>query len=173
MEDDIFSLVKKKIKDAGTTDPREIALYYNIMVIELRGSIAGYASMYEDIVPVIGLNVRLSGFWYLFGGYHELTHVFSGDIKHTGLKGGLMDSGYAQKEVDDRSIPRHEKMANLVAADLTVSDEEVIEITGYNNPSVQSYRRLKAYQDQLGHELENLRCTLEQCKNNLSIYRNF
>ena len=161
MEDDIFSLVKRIIKEAGTTDPREVAEYKKIMFIDLKGTIAGYAALYENIIPAIGLNVRLEGFWYMFGGWHELTHVFADDIRHTGLKNGLMDSQYCRQDIDDLSVPRHEKTANLVAADVTVPDDPVIELIGYNNPSMQSYRRLKAYHDKLTHEFENLRCSFD------------
>ena len=159
MDEDIFSIVKNKVTEAGTSDPREVAEHHGILVIDLKGSIAGYAALYENIVPAMGLNVRLKGFWYRFGGFHELTHVFSDDIRHPGFRNGHADSWYCQNEVDDLSVPRHERIANLVAADLTVPDDDVIEIIGYNNPSMQSYRRLKAYQNELIKEFDNLRCS--------------
>ena len=159
MDVDIFSIVKKKAKHAGSTDPKEVADDNGILFIELNGSIAGYAAIYDDKVKSVGLNRRLEGFWYMFGGWHELTHVFTDDIRNTGFKNGHCDSQYCTCEVDDLCIPRHEKIANLVAADITVPDEPVLEITGYNNPSMQSYRRLKTYYTQLNKEFENLRDT--------------
>ena len=161
MEDDIFSLIAGKIKEAGTTDPREVAEHYRILWIDLKGSIKGYAALYNGSIPAIGLHVALDGKWYMFGGWHELSHVFHGDIYEPGFRNGHADSGFFRQEVGNLFIPKQEKIANLVAADITITDKEVETVTNFNNPTLQSYRRMKAYQKALSDELEVLRCNYE------------
>lgn len=170
MNDDIFSLMRKKAHDAKTDDPLEIADCNNVIVSEIPRSITGYATAYRTIA-VIGLNRRLKGLDLRFTAYHELTHVFAGDIYDPSLPDHLLDNGIFNHEVDSRLIPRHEKRANLVSADMCVQDEDVIEITGYNNPTMQSYRRLKEYQEKLIREFNNLSvsCTFASAPTKLKV----
>lgn len=162
MEEDIFSIVKDIKKSAHSDDPRDIADFCDILVISMNGSVAGYAhAFHAKNTAAIGINCRLKGFWYRFCFWHELTHVFNRDIYLPGTNGWVTDGKLCRHGVSDRSIPRHEKTANLVAADETVSTYDVIEITGYNNPSMQSYRRMKAYLEGLTREFEKLRCSFD------------
>ena len=107
MGEDIFQPAEEAIKAAGSDDPRDVAEHFGIMVVDLKGTIAGYATRYSKI-PVIGLNVYLDDLWYRFGGWHELDHVFSGDIYNPGFTGGHRDGGFFTQDVDSRTIPRHE-----------------------------------------------------------------
>ena len=162
LEEDIFSIVKGVKKSAHSDDPMDIADYRGIIVVNMNGSIAGYAcAFHAKNTVMIGINCRLKGFWYRFCFWHELTHVLNGDIYLPGTNGWITDGKLCRQGVSDHSIPRHEKTANLVAADETVSTYDVIEMTGYNNPSMQSYRRMKAYLEGLTRELENLRCSFD------------
>ena len=161
MEDEIFSLVAAKIKEAGTTDPVEVARHFDIMVVNLKGSIIGYAALYNGIVPAIGINTALEGKWLKLVGWHELAHVFDRHIYESGFKNGHADFSSFGQDIDSRTISRHEKVANLVAADVCIPDGDVIEITGYNNPSMQSYRRMKVYLEKLTREFETFRCSID------------
>ena len=165
MEDDIFSVIAEKIKETGTDDPREVAEHFDFLWVDLKGSVKGYAALYNKNLPAIGLHVALSGKWYMFGGWHELTHVFRGDIYEPGFKNGHSDFGYFNQEVNSLIVPRHEKIANLVAADVTIKDSDVEEVTNFNSPTLRSYRRMKAYQSALAKEMETLRCTFSPSSN--------
>lgn len=167
MEDDIFSVIAGKIKEAGTDDPREVAEYFDFIWVNLKGPVKGYAALYYHSTPVIGLHVRLSERWYMFGGWHELTHIFNGDIYDPGFKNGHMDKGFFNDEVASLNIPKQERTANLVAADVTVKDEDVEIVTNYNSPILQSYRRMKTYQEGLVREMESLRSSFDPHSNYL------
>ena len=118
-------------------------------------------------MPALGLHVRLEGDWYMFGGWHELTHIFAGDIYETGFKNGHADTGFFTQEVNSFAVPKHERIANLVAADVTVKDASVEEVTNYNSPTLRSYRRMKAYQMALAKEMESLRSSFNPASNYL------
>ncbi len=156
MEEDIFSLIAGKIKEAGTDDPRKVAQYFDFLWVDLRGSVKGYAALYNGSIPAIGLHVKLDGNWYMFGGWHELTHIFRGDIYEPGFTNGHADTGFFSCEVNSICIPRHERIANLVAADVTIKDADVEDVTNYNQPAMRAYRRMKSYQMALAKELDNL-----------------
>ena len=47
MEDEIFSVIAEKIKEAGSDDPREVARFYDFLWVDLRGSVKGYAALYN------------------------------------------------------------------------------------------------------------------------------
>lgn len=162
MEESIFSTVKDIVRDAHSDDPKDIADHCDILVVRTNGTIAGYAHAFPaKDMAVIGVNTRLKGFWYRFCLWHELTHVIGGDIYMPSANGWITDSKLCRQGVNDLSIPRHEKIANLVAADRTVSTDTVIELTGYDNPSMRSYRRMKAYLEKLTREFENFRCSID------------
>lgn len=156
MGEEIFQAAEDAIKATGSDDPLDVAEHYGIMVIDLKGTIAGYATRYSKI-PVIGLNVKLDDLWYRFGGWHELEHVFSGDIYDPGFYGGHHDGGFFTQDVDSRAIPRHELRANLVSANVNIKDDIVIEVTNYDSRMMQDYRRLKAYLEKLSHAYDQLR----------------
>ena len=162
MEGNIFSTIKDIVRDAHSDDPKDIADHCDILIVRTNGTIAGYAHAFPaKDMAVVGINRRLQGFWYLFCFWHELTHVISGDIYLPSMNGCITDGKLCSHGVHDLRIPRHEKTANLVAADRTVSTDDVIELTGYNNPSMQSYRRMKVYLEKLTREFENFRCSID------------
>ena len=156
MDEDIFQAAEKAIQAAGSKDPRDVAEHFGILVVDLKGTIAGYATRYSRL-PVIGLNINLDDLWYRFGGWHELDHVFSGDIYNPGFQGGHRDGGFFMQEVDCRTIPRHELRANLVSANVNIEDDIVIEVTNYDSRMMQDYRRMKAYLEKLSNAYEQLR----------------
>lgn len=167
MEEDIFSLVAGKIQMAGTDDPREVAEFYDFLWVDLKGSVKGYAALYNGSMPAVGLHVRLEGNWYMFGGWHELTHIFSGDIYESGFTNGHADTGFFAHEVNSLTVPKHERIANLVAADVTIKDVDIEVVTNYNSPTLRSYRRVKAYQTALAKEMESLRSSFNTSSNYL------
>lgn len=172
LEEETFSLIARKIKEAGTDDPREVADYYDFLWVDLQGSVKGYAALYNDSIPALGLHVLLEGNWYMFGGWHELTHIFRGDIYESGFTNGHADTGFFTQEVSSLNIPKHERIANLVAADVTVKDKAVEEVTNYNSPTLRSYRRMKAYQMGLAKEMESLRSSFNPSSNYLKVQMN-
>ena len=160
MEDALFQSADKAIQAAGSKDPREVAEYFGILVVDLKGSIAGYAAHYAA-VPAIGLNVRLDTLWYRFGGWHELAHVFSGDIYRPGFQGGHGDGGFFTQEVDCRAIPRHELRANLVSANVNIEDDAVFALTNYHSPVMREYRNTKANLEKLSQSYKQLCLSME------------
>jgi len=158
VEDDIFSYIDSLIARADTKKPKAVAKYYHITYIELKGTIGGYATLYGP-QPAIGVNVKQSDMWQELGGWHELVHVFDGHIYEPGFEKGFVDGAFFTADYDSKTISRHERTANLVAAHVYLDDDKVLEKIGYNNSSFQQYRRAKAYRDNLMHELEGLRCS--------------
>lgn len=156
MDENIFSTIDKIIADTGTDDPIAVAENKGILAILINGSIKGYASLYHGI-PAIGINVVLNALWYKFTGWHELGHVFDGHIYEDTSGRGLVDFECCAQEVDSLIIPRHEKIANLISANVCVKDEDVLTITNYDSQLMSSYRRLRAYQEHLVQEAEALR----------------
>jgi biotin operon repressor len=156
----IFSIIEDKIKQAGSSDPREVADHFGILVVDLFGTIAGYATHYS-FLPVIGLNRKLDDMWYMFGGWHELTHIFDGHIYESSFTNGHYDNGFFSQSVDSRTVSVHEKTANLVSANVTISDEDVFRVTGYNTPSMCSYRELKAIQKELTQTFKQLQSSAD------------
>ncbi len=153
----VFSLVAGKIREAGSCDPREVARFFDILWVDLKGSIPGYASLYNGVLPVIGLHVSLKGVWYRLVGWHELTHIFAGHVRESDFGRGHADFSFFLQEVDSQALSRQEKTANLVAADVSLPDADVLEVTGYLDPTLRSYRHLKSHQEQLLRELDALR----------------
>ena len=151
----MFQTAKKAIKAAGSKDPRDVAEHFGILVVDLHGSIAGYATRYSTL-PVIGLNVHLDDLWYNFGGWHELAHVFLGDIYAQGFRGGHRDGGFFQQDVDSQTIPRHELRANLLSANVNIEDAHVLEVTNYNSRMMQDYRGVKANLEKLSFAYQQL-----------------
>lgn len=159
MENDIFSLVRQKIAEAGSKDPEEVADHYGFVFVHLKGTIGGYATVYNETVPIIGLNDKMSDEWYMFGGWHELTHIFDGHIFEKGFSNNHFDGTFFAKEVDSQTVSRQERTANLVSADVNIDDDAVIDITGYNTRTMRQYRRVKAYYEELAKTYEELRCS--------------
>ena len=165
MKDTIFEIAADAAGKAGSNDPLVVADYLGILVVRLSGTIAGYAALYNGRYPVIGLNIRLDHVWYMFGGWHELAHILDGHVYNSILQQkGLFDLGFCSQGVDCKTIAQHEKTANLVSADICLEDGSVLDVTGYNSPSMQSYRKLKAYQDKLVHAYEQLRFSINTQK---------
>lgn len=149
---EIFTVIQEKIRKAGTDDPHEVADYYGILWIPLKGTITGYAASYS-VVNAIGINERLTGMWLKFAAWHELTHIFAGHVR----SGALPDNGYFRQEVDSLAIPRHERCANLVSADVCIRDDDVFDVSGYNSETMQAYRNMKSYQESLVREFDTIR----------------
>lgn len=160
MDDEIFSLMREKAKKTGSNDPLEVANDHHIVLIPLKGTITGYAAAYRTLA-VIGYSQKLRGIWLPLVLWHELTHVFSGDIYDPTIGDRIVDSKIFTQEVDSLYIPRHEKRANLVGADMSVPDADVLELIHYDSSSMKAYRNLKQHQDSLIREFEELRTSAD------------
>ena len=82
--------------------------------------------------------------------------IFGGD-KETAFSKGHCDSGFFSGDVDSRTISRHERVANLVSANVTIPDENIFEVTNYHSETMRSYRELKAYQKEQLRSFEQLK----------------
>ena len=161
MEKGIFQSAETAIRAAASKDPRDVADHFGILVVDLKGTIAGYAAHYAKL-PAIGLNVNLDDVWYRFGGWHELDHVLSGDIYQPGFQGGHRDGGFFTQSVDSRTIPRHELRANLVSANVNIEDAAVISVTNYDSGMMREYRKMKAHLEELSHAYDQLYFSTER-----------
>ena len=160
MEDDLYSIIEKKIKSAGSYDPIDVAEHFHIPVSRTTSSVIGFAFLYTPRTPVIGIHRDLDPMWYMFTGWHELGgHVFGGHVYEHTENGGLADVKLFTVDVDCRTIPRHEKEANLVSANVCVPDEDVLEAINYNNSAFQEFLDTKAEYDDMIKKLEQLKCT--------------
>lgn len=157
----VYGRAMEAVRNAACDDPEKVADANNIVFIELHGTIAGYATVYRTRatgLPVIGLNIKMQSPMYMFGGWHELGHIFWDHVKVNGTcDQPLCDTGFFKDEVDSRTIFREEKEANLLSADVCIKDEAVIDIIGYNTRTQRDYRHLKEY-------LKKLTCSYEQLR---------
>ena len=161
LEDKIYKAAMEAIAAAGSRDPRAAADFLGILPVDISGTILGYAALYNDRYPAIGINTRLDPVWQMFGGWHEIAHVLYGDVYDRALqKRGIFDCGFFMQEVDSKTIARHERRANLLSADVCLSDDDVARVTGYDAPLMQSYREVTACQEKLVHACEQLRFSI-------------
>ena len=86
MEDNIFAVALEAIAAVGSKDPFAAADYLGILPVDISGSILGYAALYNDKYPAIGLNTKLDPVWRMFGGWHEIGHVLFGDVFDKALR---------------------------------------------------------------------------------------
>ena len=152
MREDMFSSARKAAKTACSKDPRVVADSLGIMVVDLYGSICGYAAVYRSgktSWPVIGLHRDLSPPWDLFGGWHELAHVLRGHVYDPSFANRHCDCVFFSQELNAKTISLQEKEANLISADICIEDSIIEELTGYNDPAIRDYRQFRS-------DLENL-----------------
>ena len=152
MREDMFSSARNAAKTACSKDPRVVADSLGIMVVDLYGSICGYAAVYRSgktSWPVIGLHRDLSPPWDLFGGWHELAHVLRGHVYDPSFANRHCDCVFFSQELKAKTISLQEKEANLISADLCIEDSIIEELTGYDDPAIRDYRQFRS-------DLENL-----------------
>ena len=133
----MFSSARNAAKAASSKDPRVVADSLGIMVVDLYGSICGYAAVYrsgKSSWPVIGLHRDLSSPWDLFGGWHELAHVLRGHVYDPSFANRHCDCAFFNQEVDARTISLQEREANLISADLCIEDDPEAETFGMEIP---------------------------------------
>lgn len=157
LDDTIFLATDAAIEKAhGSRDPEVVADFNNILIGDpLTGSIVGM-SMRFAYLGSVAVNGKLDTVWRLFTLWHELAHVFRKHVDDPSFN-YHQDRGIFTQPVDSRAIPRQEKEANLISAEYNIETDLVLELIGYNNRTMQDYRRLKHYQDQLSHAYEALR----------------
>ena len=121
----------------------------------LAGTIIGM-SFRCSTLGVVSVNRNLDTVWRLFAYWHELAHVFRKHIDEPGF-GMHQDRGLFTVPVDSRSISRQEREANIISAEYNLVTGNILELIGYNNRTMQDYRKLKHYQDQLSRAYDTLR----------------
>ena len=157
MDDTIFLATDAAIAKAhGSGDPEVVADYNNILIGDpLSGTIVGMAMRFAYLGSV-AVNGKLEEVWRLFALWHELAHVFRKHVDDPSFN-YHKDYGIFSEPVDSRAIPRQEREANLISAEYNIDSEEILEMISYNNRTMQDYRRLKKYQEQLSHAYDVLR----------------
>lgn len=159
MDEDIFSATDAAIARAkGSKDPEVVADYHRSSVLigsPLAGTIIGM-SFRCSTLGVVSVNRNLDTVWRLFTYWHELAHVFRKHIDEPGF-GMHQDRGLFTVPVDSRSISRQEREANIISAEYNLVTGDILELIGYNNRTMQDYRKLKHYQDQLSRAYDTLR----------------
>ena len=157
MDDSIFSASDAAIAKAhGSRDPEVVADYSNILIgAPLSGTIIGMAIRFSYL-GTVAVNGKLKEVWRLFALWHELAHVLQ---KHVDDPSFNYHKDYAifSQPVDSHSIPRQEREANLISAEYNIDSESILEMIAYNDRTMQDYRRLKKYQEQLSHAYDVLR----------------
>ena len=158
MKEELFSCAREAAETAGSKDPRAVADSLGIMVIDICGSICGYASVYRSgktAWPVIGLHRDLPAPWDRFGGWHELAHVLRGHVYDPSFANRHCDCAFFEQEVSSRTISLQEKEANLISADMCIEDALIVGLAGLDHPVIKNYRQFRA-------DLENLVRSYEQ-----------
>ena len=159
MKKDMFSSARNAAKAACSKDPRVVADSLGIMVVDLCGSICGYAAVYRSgkaSWPVIGLHRDLSSPWDLFGGWHELAHVLRGHVYDPSFANRHCDCAFFSQELNAKTISLQEKEANLISADLCIEDSIIVELTGYDDPAIRDYRQFRSDLENLVRSYERL-----------------
>ncbi len=154
MMEDLLSWVDKAV-EASDGDYEAVARQNGILPIDCTSSILGYATHY-GCLPVIGLNIKLTGLDRQYAGWHEIGHVKDGHIWEAQASSGLMDTSFFSEEVDSRTLSRHERVANLVAAHAVIHTERTLEEIGYNSPTLRQYRELQRTIGKVKNEYEQL-----------------
>ena len=157
MKEDIFAATDEAVKKAhGSTDPTVVAACNNILVAQpLSGSLIGMAMRYSTLC-VVAVNYQLNRVWHNFALWHEIGHVALGHIDDPAFV-NHQDRGLFTLPVDSRTIPRHEREANLVSAEYSVDTNAVLSLIGYDNSTMRDYRSLKKHQAQLTQAYDALR----------------
>lgn len=159
MDEDIFAATDAAIAKAkGSKDPEVIADFHRSKILigsPLEGAIIGM-SFRCSTLGVISVNRNLDTVWRLFAYWHELAHVFRKHIDEPEF-GFHQDRGLFTVAVDSHTISRQEREANIISAEYNLDTGDVLELIGYNNRTMQDYRRLKQYQEQLASAYDALR----------------
>lgn len=145
--------ISKKI---NSRDPRAIADYLDIPVVDACGSLIAFVTV-EKGVTFIAVNPRLGPKKYDYALCHELGHVVS---KHLNAPSFLANG--VHQETSLMSIPLYastlceqEKEANLIAADFMLDTQTVLDMVGYGNESVAHYREIRAKQRDVQRSYES------------------
>lgn len=159
MDEDIFAATDAAIAKAkGSKDPEVIADFYRSKILigsPLEGAIIGM-SFRCSTLGVISVNRNLDAVWRMFAYWHELAHVFRKHIDEPEF-GFHQDRGLFTVALDSHTISKQEREANIISAEYNLDTGEVLELIGYNNQTMQDYRRLKQYQEQLSSAYDTLR----------------
>ena len=174
MDEEIFAATDAAIAKAkGSRDPEVVADYHRSSILigtPLAGTIIGM-SFRCSTLGVVSVNRNLDTVWRMFAYWHELAHVFRKHIDESTF-GMHQDRGLFTVPVDSRSISRQEREANIISAEYNLVTDDVLELIGYNNQTMQDYRKLKHYQDQLSRAYEALRfSTFGETPSNTVKYR--
>lgn len=156
----IFNKIDKIIKKIGSDNPEEVAAYLDYEVIPLISSIVGYIAKIKN-QTIIGVNSKLSHVKRKFDLWHEIGHGILGHLNESDFTGfgnyHLDQTLFApNQQLNSKTISRHEREANLIAAEYSIDTTKVLEMTGYNNSVIKQFRSLKNTQQQLRQEYEKL-----------------
>lgn len=159
MDEDIFSATDAAIAKAnGSKDPEVIADYHRSRLLigsPLEGSIVGMSFRCATL-GVISVNRDLDTVWRKFAYWHELAHVFRKHIDEPGF-GYHQDRGLFSVAMDNHTISRQEREANIISAEYNLDTDAILELIGYYSRTMQNYRKLRKKQDEMAQAYDNLR----------------
>ena len=159
MEEHIVSLfcdVAEAVRKAGTDNPFEVAESEGIVHDFCYGTMVGFATHYGP-VGAFSVNKRLEHtMMFRFTGWHEIAHIIGEDVFQPGNE-RLYDKEIFTHEVKSLYISQQERTANLVAANMVISDDDVYEATNYYSETMKDYRRLRAYYMKLSDAFNQMR----------------
>ena len=125
-------------------------------------------AMRYSTLCVVAVNYQLNRVWHNFALWHEIGHVALGHIDDPAFV-NHQDRGLFTLPVDSRTIPRHEREANLVSAEYSVDTGAVLGLIGYDNSTMRDYRSLKKHQAQLTQAYDALRFSTDVNHSSISV----
>ncbi len=168
-----FYKIDNIIKKIGSNNPEEVASYLNYEIVPLTSSLVGYIARIKN-QTIIGINSRLSPIKRKFDIWHEIGHGILGHLNESTFTSfgnyHLDETLFApNQQLNSKTLSRHEREANLVAAEYSIDTFKILEMIGYNNSVIKQFRNLTTVQQQLRREYETLLFAFQNNSNNSKI----
>lgn len=165
--EDIYLKTKKLIRSSGSSDPFEIAKYLGIMV-RTSSDFSKLCGIYTIILRkrVIILNNNLSR--------EKKRIVLAHELGHDMLHRDLAENRTLQEFMlyDMKARPEYE--ANMFAADLLISDDEILELVNiYNYDVNQTANALDTDSNLVGIKIESMNHRGYKFKSDIQFKNNF
>lgn len=139
METDILTRMDIVVADCGSANPFEIIDYLGAEIVPMQSRVIGYVRRLKG-TNWVGINTTLPEHQQLLTAMHECGHL----IKHiNNAEFGVMHQETAlfttRQGLHDKTLSTQEKEANLVAADFIIPTDDILELIGYGNTTVDLY----------------------------------
>lgn len=153
----VFTRLDKITKTINSREPEDIADYLGIHVIDAVGSLKGMITCVLRMT-FIAVSPNMDDVMHKIALSHELGHDVCGHLKEPGFfanDGTHSDYELMKVPLYAATISRHEKEANIVAADLNVDTPALLEMIGYGSSAVAEYRELRTKLRKLQNDYES------------------